>query len=108
MNNERDWPEFLRDLKDYVSEQLMTLEVGGQTADHLATQVVNKVRENWGGMSLYLPKGDCIDITDRDKALWSMFDGRNHKQLAEHFGLSVNHVYARLRHCRHAIKADEA
>lgn len=51
------------------------------------------VRRAWGGSLLYVPRGDAYDRRQRDAALWSEFDGRNHVELAHRYGLSLPAVY---------------
>ncbi len=58
--------ELLRDLGDQIAHILHE-----QAADFaIAIAIANHMRTYWGGQLIYFPKGQAIDIEQRDKAMW--------------------------------------
>ena len=58
------------------------------------------MRHHWGGQIIYFPKGLSLDALSRDMQLYAEFNGTNHADLARKYDLSLQQVYARLRHFR--------
>lgn len=101
-------PELLADLGDHTADILAGK--GGMPADQaksLARDLVDRMRQNWGGQLLYFPKGDALDLAERDLELWSKFNGNNQHALAKDYGMSVQAVYKRLRIIREALFAEK-
>ncbi len=89
--------ELLRDLGDRIAHILH------ERAADIAVAVTNHMRTIWGGQLLYFPKGQALDIEQRDKEMWHDFNDTNHQALAEKYHLAVPVVYKRLRLVRDAI-----
>jgi Mor family transcriptional regulator len=51
------------------------------------------VADNLGGRMVYFPRGTYLKRVLRDRKLYSEFDGRNHRELAEHYDLCLQTVY---------------
>lgn len=101
-------PELLADLGDHTADILSSK--GGlpnNRAQELARDLVDRMRNNWGGQLVYFPKGDSIDIAERDLELWSKFNGSNHHILAKEYGMSVQAIYKRLCIIRDALIAEK-
>ena len=85
------YPETLCDLATCIHETL------GQIADDPAISpalvIVEGIRARFGGSMLYIPKGAKPDRAARDAELRAAFTGRNHRELARRYGLSVKSVY---------------
>jgi Mor family transcriptional regulator len=91
-------PELLADLGDKVTDKLCkTADIDPSTARQIACELVDDMRRDWGGQLVYFPKGDSMEILERDLQMYADFNGSNHAQLAQSYNLSVQQVYKRLR-----------
>lgn len=96
-------PEFLADLMDHavdIIESQSTLSK--QEAVDLATQVVDRMRQHWGGLQIYFPKGVGRAADSRNIRISDEFDGTNHHQLAKKYQVSLTVVYEAIRQLRAA------
>ncbi|HHJ80127.1 MAG TPA: DNA-binding protein [Candidatus Tenderia electrophaga] len=97
-------PELLVDLIDKTAAVLV--EKAGldpDTAHLCAEAVAHRMRQSWGGQQVYFPKGHAVDISERDMQLFREFDGRNQRDLAKKYGMSLQWVYQRIK----AVQAAE-
>ncbi len=53
---------------------------------------IKSIIEKFGGISIYIPNGGYLRSSNRNKKLYSKFNGSNYKELASEFGLSERHV----------------
>lgn len=90
---EDGYPELLRDMAGIVERQLLQGGVEAQLAAAIAMNVVEEVREHFGGQMLYMPKGELWQRRRVWQAMWADFNGRNHDELAKKFGMNVVGVY---------------
>lgn len=92
--NAEKYPELLADLAAQIGQYLVdkaefdpekAAEIGFETAEH--------VRRHWGGGSAYFPKGVAYELSKRDYAIWSEFNGRNVTMLAKQYQLTEMRIY---------------
>lgn len=82
------------DLYQAVSEVL---------ADPAATLAVcERIQQRFSGEQIYIPKHKQQTLVERDLEIWSMFDGKNERELAHCYDLSVKQIYEILRIQREA------
>ncbi|MEE9356935.1 Mor transcription activator family protein [Candidatus Vondammii sp. HM_W22] len=101
-------PELLADLYAHTAELLQSFAgLPEVQANQVATALVDKMRHNWGGQLVYFPKGKEIDIDERDRNIWSDFNGHNQTELAEKYNMTIQGVYQRLRKIRALVSAEQ-
>jgi Mor family transcriptional regulator len=94
------YPELLGELLTSLQHELVREGVDKDKARPIAWNVVEKVRDAWGGQILYIPKGDAFDARARYEAIWQAFNGHNHADLARRFGVSEQTIYNAIREMR--------
>lgn len=106
LNNERkNVPDLLVDLHDIASTILRDrCEINATDATAIAWELVDEFRQLTGGQMCYIPKGDQMDLAERDRTMWREFNGSNHTELARKYGLTKKAVYQRLRLIQASIK----
>ncbi|MEW8494281.1 MAG: Mor transcription activator family protein [Candidatus Thiodiazotropha taylori] len=91
-------PELLADLRDHAEAVFLAMtDIDADTAGKIARELTDRMRSNWGGQLIYFPKGDSIEIAERDLQMYDDFTGKNHDELARKYNISVQQVYKRLR-----------
>lgn len=84
-------------LVDQMSTTLTRMLVdAGMThdaADQIATDYVNDIAFQFGGLQFYIPKGHLGRLSKRDEAMYAEFNGRNHIDLAVKHKITVARVY---------------
>jgi Mor family transcriptional regulator len=100
-------PELLLELGDHTEMVLIKEhQIPAETAKKVAKSLVDHMRVTWGGSMLYFPKGNALDISDRDQALYDDFTGSNHDDLVRKYSLSLQAVYKIIRYVGAARRAD--
>lgn len=94
-------PELLNDFKDKCQERLQS-DVGLDldTAEKSASLIIKLMQNDWRGQQIYIPKCAEDELSDRDRKLWSEYNGTNHAQLAHDFDVSVQWVYKVVKYMR--------
>jgi Mor family transcriptional regulator len=102
----RDGPELLVNLCEVISRQVREAGLDWETADTVALAVVESMAEQWGGQSVYFPKGSHAQmrLRKRDLDIYREFTGHNHADLAARYGVSKVWVYAIVRRLREEIR----
>ncbi len=100
-------PELLMDLTIHT-EDVLRSSAGLQEEDaqRVARQLIDRMRHHWGGQLVYFPKGNALDVSDRDMRLWEDFTGDNHQFLAEKYDLALQVVYKRIRIIREQLRKE--
>lgn len=99
------YPELLRDLASVVSRELRAIGIEAEYSDAVACTVAEHVREHFGGVPQYWPKGADHQRVRRRRQMWLDFTGDNHAELARKYGMCLQQVYktlaiARAEHLR--------
>ena len=94
------WPRQLAELTDYLADELARVhpDLGAAPARALAGRLMARIAREYGGGTLYIPKGDAVERALRDARLWADYDGtlagpRGIEALARREGLTAVHVY---------------
>lgn len=91
-------PELLVDLADHTAAILREMTpLDEPLIARISRELVDRQRHNWGGQLVYFPKGDSLEIAERDLQMYAEFNGHNHDELVRNYGLSLQQVYKRLR-----------
>ncbi len=61
-------------------------------AETIGLQAALRLMELRGGETIYIPKIDCIGVAARNRSIRAEFNGRNHRELARRYGLTVTWV----------------
>lgn len=97
---EDKYPEVLRYLRDSLTEILTGQGVQEDLARLTAQTSVEYVREQWQGMSIYIPKCHPFRIEQRDRDINKKWKGTNRQALCQEYGITEQRLYqilARLR-----------
>jgi len=63
-----------------------------ELAETIGFEVTVKLIETRGGEGLYIPKPEKVLRAARDRAIRKEFTGRNHRELAHKYGLTVTWI----------------
>lgn len=101
MTEPQKMPELLTDLASRA-QKILAEKTGMETslAEHVGFEIAREMAENWGGQSIYVPKGHEMQLHNRDEQVWDDFDGHNHNQLAAKYKISVQWVYTIVKRMR--------
>lgn len=69
-------------------------------ARQAAEIAVEMIRENAGGGILYIAKGHLWAVTERHRTIYRRFNGHNHYELSQEFGLSERQIYTIVERCQ--------
>lgn len=102
-----EYPELLRELADVVQRELQSTGLDMRQAGAVAETVAEHVRERFGGVPNYWPKGHTWRHRKRLAEMWADFRGNNHAELARKYGMCVQRVYYNLAVYRSELQARE-
>lgn len=101
MTEPQKMPELLTDLASRAQKILVEkADMDTTLAEHVSFEIAREMAENWGGQSIYVPKGHEMQLHSRDEQVWDDFDGHNHNQLAAKYKISVQWVYTIVKRMR--------
>lgn len=80
-----------------VESKLKDAGIDQEQATKLAALVVDDIRHQCGGMSIYIPKGIGLDTLLKHDQIWQDFRGNNHTELAKKYDLSEQRIYQIVR-----------
>lgn len=87
------YPELLADLADQVAIKLVEHQIEINRAADIGLAVAEFMRTHWGGQPIYIPLSAPNQISARYLEIFNKCNGRNHRQLAREYGISVVRVY---------------
>lgn len=103
MDDQNDrYPEVLRDVADHATMLLSRRGLSADAARELGRELAEFLREHWGGQRIYIPMGVEWELSERDRKIFSEFNGRNQLELCRKYGLSEE----RLRQIIRAVRAE--
>ena len=83
----------LLDLRDQAIILFKDANIDAEKASQIANELMYIISKHWGGQSLYIVKIDGFLADDRDIKIYSEFNGHNHAELAQKYGLSTIYIY---------------
>jgi len=98
MQNIEDLPSIIQDLHIATIEALKKCSgLSEKEANQAAMDVSLKVCEKWGGLAVYIPKGNANKVIKRNKQIRLDFNGTNHQELCFKYKLSLVVIYKILK-----------
>ena len=98
-----NYPEILADLSDHLTELCIKRGVGAEQAAVLAREIMEFLRQHWGGQKIYVPKGRLFELRERDIEIARRYNGRNRAELCREYDLTES----RLLQIIHAVRERE-
>lgn len=91
------YPDFLADIADKLDVWLQESGLKTPTSAEIAFKITERIREEWSGEQIYLPKGLHFEINQKHRDIYAKFRGDNHQQLAKEYDLTVVQIYKIIR-----------
>jgi len=83
--------ELLKEFFELISTGLN--ECKNDQPEIAARIITAKIRKNFGGSLLYIPKDTKQTLANRNKLIQAQFTGSNHLELANKYGLTLQRIY---------------
>ena len=64
-----DYPDLLEELVEFVADALVQSGLARDPAAEAAFAIVERVRENFGGVNVYIPKGSGYNLAQRNEEI---------------------------------------
>lgn len=90
-------PEVLDDIVNAVKSSIkktIDTEISTTASEYIAENVAKQICHQWGGLTVYIPKGIYYQTSNRNIEIYKKFTGKNHIKLAREYGLSVQQIYS--------------
>ena len=90
---------FAAELADVVAQELGDgIMVAGEDVRLIGLRVAQRVCDEFGGQTIYVPLGLALQITDRDREMhrYYLASGRDAAATASQFGCGMQNVYRRV------------
>lgn len=100
-----DYPEILAEMIVFLAQKLREHGLDESSANEIAISATDHARAAFAGQIVYIPLGGRLNIGDRDKEIYSQFNGSNIRELVEKYGLSMQRIYKIIAKCRAKNKA---
>jgi len=88
-----DYPEILQDIKRYILLESKKQSITNEVAEQIAHGITEKIRHDWGGLSVYIPKGTIYALSVRDQQIYDDFNGNNHHEICRKYNISLQWLY---------------
>lgn len=98
--SEREYPELLTELMEHLNTCLTSAGIAADLSRQVAESTTEHIRENFGGLQLYIPIGVQYRLGNRDKEMYERFTGSNYDELAKAYSLSSMQVRRIIRAVR--------
>lgn len=87
-------PEIISDLAFHAAQVLIeSMNIDSASAKNVGHAIADRMMRNWGGQSIYFPKGVSGKASDRDYQIYSECNGRNYAELAKTYNLTLQWIY---------------
>lgn len=83
------WPEAVRQIYETLRHDLEQAQIDPM----IAIKLVHSICEQFGGMQIYLPRGEQLDREIENLKIWNEFSGDNVPDLAQRYHKSMQHIY---------------
>jgi len=88
-----DYPEILQDLKRHILAESKKQSITDAVAEQVAHGATEQIRRDWGGLSVYIPKGIMYALSERDQQIYDDFNGNNHHEICRKYKISMQWLY---------------
>ncbi|SHE19272.1 Mor transcription activator family protein [methanotrophic endosymbiont of Bathymodiolus puteoserpentis (Logatchev)] len=90
----QELPEIIQDIYAYSLESIKNNPaISDKDAANIALDIAQSTRHRWGGILVYIPKGDALDTKNKKQNIRHDFNGSNHIDLARKYKVSVQSIY---------------
>lgn len=86
------YPKPLAELARMIYDRLVW-RMDEAAAESLAMDLVGAIQQRYAGEQVYIPKGDAFVAHQRNARIWREFSGRNYRELARTYGLTIKTTY---------------
>lgn len=83
----------LQDLKTHTEHLLSEINLSPELASQVANELMFQISQHWGGQLIYVVKDNKFLADRRDVEIYRAFDGQNHAELAQQYGLTTPYIY---------------
>ena len=98
-----EYPEVLLDVAACLSEALERKGIPAEKSSDLAFEAVESLRKRWGGMDVYIPMAEFLDLAPKHLQVYAQWKGGgNMLDLVREFGYSVQWIRQIVRASRTA------
>ncbi len=90
----------LLEIETLISEELQRHQVDPEKARTIGRCAAERVRQYYGGIQVYMPKGLALVLSERDREIWRKFNGGNYAELAREYNLTdrqIRSIVARVK-----------
>lgn len=87
----------LNDLKSHTEILLSEINVNPELAQQVANELMFQISQHWGGQLIYVVKDNKFLADRRDVEIYRAFNGQNHAELSQEYGLSLPYIYRILK-----------
>ena len=88
-----DGDDLLEEMATHMERELIKGGVAPEMAREKAVTVTESVRRNYAGAPVYIQQGWKKKHQERNKKIVAEFNGNNHIELAQKYGISMMRVY---------------
>ena len=99
--------ELLDDVARKVAD-MVRLSPPGDTPEDFGRRVADMLAEDWGGITVYVPKNLYQRFRKRNAEMYAAYTGRNVSELARLYGISEQRVYAIMKEERERRRIRQA
>lgn len=97
------YPEVLLDVAACLSKSLERQGIGQERAAEIAHEAAESLRKRWGGMDIYIPKGEELDLAPKYQAIFERWQaGEDIVTLVRETGYSLQWIFQIVRNARQA------
>lgn len=77
-----------------LQELIQQSETMGHLAEIIGKSALKRLIMEFGGGDIYIPMPETVNRPARDREIYSLFNGRNYREIADRYRLSVRQVQA--------------
>lgn len=96
-NNSNDarhkWPELLVQLLDAAVDSAQQCGLDAEKAEELAMAIIGNQAKLFGGLQIYIPKGEILKRALRDREIYRLAQRGNVESLAKQHNLSMKQIW---------------
>lgn len=82
------YPEILEELHALATAVLVEKGLAPPVAEEVAHAIAQRVRKEWGGSSIYIPRGTSMDVEEMRRIIAARWDGKNTRDLSHELGIT--------------------
>lgn len=86
------YPELLGEIAQVVAQSLVDVGIATELAQQAAFAAADGVRRQFGGQQPYIPIGMEFFLSERDRAMYERWNGRNGTELCREYNITARHL----------------